>query len=584
MNKNNRIIDNISVKNKLLLIYVLCIFIPVVFTNIIFINITSNNIKQQQIEQINASLTRTKVQLYKNLNDVSVVGYTIISDRKIKEALDKRYGSIEEFYQEYNDYLRDSLMKKNYLVNQISEVNIYTENKSILNSSDFIQINEEVKNNLWYKIAKDSSYKFHFGYYKENGEWKFSLLKTINDFEDGKGFNSILKINIEDTAIINSLNSEKITGEVYLVNEKNQIMYTTNRKYNNGNKELQIYDSKVLEKNDYEFKTNLEKYSDLKKWNLIVVANKSYITNAIQGPEKFIIFMGFIELLFSLTIIYIISSSFRIRLKILSKNINKVRRQEYEVIDCNEGRDEIGDVIKEFNTMALKIQELVRDVYEVNLQKKNIEIERRQAEINALQSQINPHFLFNVLESIRMRSLIKKENETSQIIKYVSKMFRRLLDWGNDTITVKEEMEYIEDFLKIQKYRFGDKIEYELNINEDVLNIMIPKMIFQPLVENSCVHGIEGKKNGGTVKVKAILENKKLICTISDNGTGIKEEKFSEIIKSLDRESEGKESIGIKNVYNRLKLIYGQDFKFEMVSNLEEGTSILIIIPAIIWG
>ncbi|HEY5562618.1 MAG TPA: sensor histidine kinase [Clostridiaceae bacterium] len=576
---NKHIIDNISIKNKLLMIYVFCIFIPVIITSTIFITITSNNIKQQQIEQINASLDRTKVQLYKNLNDVSVAAYNIISDRKIKEALDKNYSSIEDFYGEYNDFLRDVLMKKNYVVDQISEVKIYTRNISIINSSDFIQIDREVMKNYWYKVLLDNPYKFHFGFYEENGLWKLSLLKALNNFGEGKDYNSILKINLEDSSIINSLNSEKLTGEVYLVNEKNQIMYTTDKKYIREGNILPIFDSKALKKNQYEFKTNLGKYSDLKKWNIIAVVNKSYITNAMQGSEKFIIFMGFIELLVALTIIYIIARSFTNRLKILGEYINKVGKQKYEVIDCNEGRDEIGGVIKEFNRMTVKIQELIMDVYEANLQKKSIEIERRQAEINALQSQINPHFLFNVLESIRMRSVIKKEIETAQIIKYVAKMFRRLLVWGNDMISVKVEMEYIEDFLKIQKYRFGDKIEYELIINEEAINLMIPKMAFQPLVENACIHGIEGKKSGGKITVQFKYEYSDIICIISDNGIGINEEKLNEIVKNLDNEYEGKKSIGINNVYNRLKLIYGKGFHFKIDSILGEGTNIKITIP-----
>lgn len=576
---NKHIIDNINIKNKLLLIYVLSIFIPVVITNIIFINIINKNVKEQQIGQINASLDRAKAQLYKNLNDVSVVGFTIISDRKIKEALDKKYSSLEEFYDQYSDFLRDALMKKNYVVNQISKINIYTKNRSIINSSEFVQINAEVMKNNWYKAVSDNPYKFHFGYYEENGKWKFSLIKPLNSFGEGKEYNSILKIDLEDSVIIKSLNSEKLTGEMYLVNEKKQIMYTTDKNYIIESDALPLYDSSILKRNQYEYKTNLEEYSDLKDWHIIAVVDKSYITNAIQGSEKFIIYMALADLLFALIVIYIISSSFTNRLEILSIHINKVKKQEYEVIDCNEGRDEIGRAIREFNHMTVKMQELITDVYEVNIQKKAIEIERRKAEIKALQSQINPHFLFNVLESIRMRSVIKKELETAQIIKYVAKVFRRLLEWGDDMISVKAEMEYIEDFLKIQKYRFGDKIEYELNINDEAQDVMIPKMIFQPLVENACIHGIEGEKYGGKITVRLEYNYSNILCNISDTGIGIKEEKLKDIVENLDREYEGKKNIGISNVYNRLKLIYGKDFDFKINSILGQGTNIIIRIP-----
>ncbi|WP_298844942.1 sensor histidine kinase [Clostridium sp.] len=576
---NKHIINNISVRDKLMLIYLLCVFIPVVLTNIIFINITSNNIKKQQIVQIKASLDRTKDQLYKNLNDVTVVGFTIISDDKIKEALDKQYPSIEAFYDIYSDFLKDALMRKNYLANQISEVEIYTRNKSVLNSSEFVQINDEVMKNYWYRVVTSNPYKFHYGYFKENGEWKFSLMKVLSDYGDGD-YNSILKINIDDSVIMDSLKSEKLTGEVYLVNGKNQILYTTDNKYIKNNNVLPVYNSKLLKDNQYEFKTNLDKYSDLKNWHVISVINKSYISDAIQGSKKFILYMAFIDLLFALIVTYIIAFSFTNRLRILSIHIKKVRKQKYEIIDCNEGGDEIGGVIREFNYMTIKIQELITDVYEVNIQNKGIEIERRKAEIKALQSQINPHFLFNVLESIRMRSVIKKEVETAQIIKYVAKLFRRLLEWGDDMIPAKVEMDYIEDFLKIEKYRFGDKIEYEIIINEKVLDIMIPKMILQPLVENACIHGIEGKKYGGKLTVSLEYTNGNIICKIIDTGTGIKKEKLKDIVESLEQEHEGRKNIGISNVYNRLKLIYGNDFDFKINSIWGQGTKIIMRIPS----
>lgn len=574
-------IDNISVKNKLLLIYILCVLVPVILTNIIFLKITGNNVKKQQIGQIEASLIRTKVQLYKDINDGYIAAYNIVTDRNIKNALDKKYSSIEEFYQVYNGFLRDALTKNNSIVSQIGEVNIYTENTTIPDSSGYKLVDDEVKKTQWYKAVIDNPYEFSLVAYEEKGKKYFSLIKALNNFGEGKKFNSILKIDFRDSEIINTLSSEKISGEIYLVNENNQIIYTSDAKYRNNNKPVfPTYGDNVVKKNDHIFKTNLDKYRELKNWNLILIANEHEIISVIKEPIKLIVVMALINLFFAFIVIYIISSSFKYRLKILSRHIKKVRKQNYEVIDCREGRDEIGEVIVEFNHMAVKIQELIMDVYEVSLQKKNIEIERRQAEINALQSQINPHFLFNVLESIRMRSVIKKEVETAQIIKYVSKMFRRLLIWGNDMITVKEEIEYIEDFLKIQKYRFGDKVQYEFIIDVETLDLKIPKMIFQPIVENSCLHGIEGKREGGKVTVEIKRAQEYLICSIIDDGTGINEIDFNEIVNNLDNEANGKKGIGIKNVYNRLKLIYEYDFKFKIDSSLGKGTSVLIIMPA----
>jgi two-component system sensor histidine kinase YesM len=207
-------------------------------------------------------------------------------------------------------------------------------------------------------------------------------------------------------------------------------------------------------------------------------------------------------------------------------------------------------------------------------------LERRQAEINALQSQINPHFLYNLLESIRMRSVLKKEAETARIIKYVSRMFRRLLMWDDEMITIKEELNYIEEFLEVQKYRFGDKLTYDISVDNAVNGIKIPKMIYQPIVENACKHGLEKTKNGGYVSVSVKLSDNSIICNICDNGVGISAERLRVVNGDLHGESSGNESIGIKNVYKRLNLIYGDKSQLKIESVEGEGTSVFVSIPA----
>ena len=577
------LMNNISVKNKLFLIYILCILIPVIFTYVIFLSITESNVKEQQKEQINASLTRTKIQLSKGIDDVMITAYNIMTDRKIEEALDRQYDSYREYYEVYNGLLRDALKKNNFIVKIIDKVTIYTENTTIPNSDGYANIDDSVRNSVWYKYVnavKVNPKKFSLIIYEEDGKRCFSLLKVLNYFNDENKYNNILKIDFKESKIIEIMDSEKISGEVYMVNGENQVIYSTDERYASTPKHVfPVFDSEAAEKNDYIFKTDLNGYSDLKDYSLIMVINERFITNAFREPVKLILGMGSIFLLFAFVVIQIISYSFKYRLNLLRKHINTNRDENFQVIDCYEGRDEIGDVIKEFNRMTTKIQELITNICEVMVQKKNIEIERRQAEINALQSQINPHFLYNLLESIRMRSVLKNETETAKIIKYVSKMFRRLLQWDDDMITVREELNYIKEFLEVQKYRFGDKITYEISVADESADYKIPKMIFQPLVENACIHGIEKAKNGGSISVEVKVVDNYINCTISDDGVGIPGEKLSSVLEDIHADACCVSSIGIKNVYNRLKLIYGDKSQFNIVSAEGEGTSVFVSIP-----
>lgn len=177
-----------------------------------------------------------------------------------------------------------------------------------------------------------------------------------------------------------------------------------------------------------------------------------------------------------------------------------------------------------------------------------------------------------------MRSVVKGETETAQMIKYLSKIFRRILSWGSDDVTIKEELNYIKYFLEIQKYRFGDKLDYKIHVDEDVLNYIIPKMVIQPFVENACIHGIEGSSDNGLVVVEIKRSNSFVVFTIKDNGIGMSEYTLDNIYTSLEDAEDASGSVGIKNAYRRLKLLYGDDFRFRIDSRRDAGTVVTLMI------
>lgn len=204
---------------------------------------------------------------------------------------------------------------------------------------------------------------------------------------------------------------------------------------------------------------------------------------------------------------------------------------------------------------------------------------KKQAEINALQSQMNPHFLFNTLESIRMKSLEKGEKETADVIKYLARSFRRMISFQQEWINVSEEVAYIKEFLKIQKYRFGSEFQYTLDVSPETLNIKIPKLIIQPFVENACIHGIEGIEDIGKVYIKLYTRNSKLHCIIKDNGIGIEEEKLKYIMEQIKNRDIHSQNIGMENIYRRLELYYGREFNISIESEEGKGTTIILMIP-----
>jgi two-component system sensor histidine kinase YesM len=249
------------------------------------------------------------------------------------------------------------------------------------------------------------------------------------------------------------------------------------------------------------------------------------------------------------------------------------------MIDGIEYQDEIGTLTSEFNRMSTRIKELINDVYIADIQKKDLELQQKKAQLSALQSQINPHFLFNVLETIRMRSYMKKEYETADIIESMARLLRNSYTWNKDWVTVQEEVKLIKSFLEIQAYRFGDKMKFEIDIDKKAVDCIVPNMIFIPFVENASNHGIEPLKGKGLISIKINCSNDQLRFTIQDNGAGMSKEKYEQILLSLKEEESIGENIGIKNVHYRLQLYYQNEFTFRINSSKTLGTTVEITIP-----
>ena len=216
-------------------------------------------------------------------------------------------------------------------------------------------------------------------------------------------------------------------------------------------------------------------------------------------------------------------------------------------------------------TIPLKIWNNTRN-------EKKLEEQQRllvEARLAALTSQINPHFLFNTLNSVS--SLIRTDpNQARVMVVKLSKVLRRLLRKHENFSTLREELSFIEDYLAIEVVRFGDKLRFEKDVAEDTLDMLVPSMLLQPLVENSIKHGIGGKVEGGTIRIHTRRGGSRLHLLVEDDGVGIPEEKLATV---LDH------GIGVSNVHERLKVLFGNDYRMWIDSQPGQGTRVRIEVP-----
>lgn len=238
-----------------------------------------------------------------------------------------------------------------------------------------------------------------------------------------------------------------------------------------------------------------------------------------------------------------------------------------ERIDTNQVQEELNDIASAINFMVDSLDQYIHDIY-------TLEIKQRDAHMRALQSQINPHFLYNTLEYIRMYALSRQQEELADVVYAFSTLLRNNIN-QEKTTTLAEEISFCEKYVYLYQMRYPDQFAYKFEIEEAIADVEIPKFIIQPLVENYFVHGIDYQRQDNAIKVHAYREGRKNYCGCCGNGKGITANRLEEISKRLNQtEIETEQSIGLRNVHERLQRFFGESYGLTIEGKEGEGTTI----------
>ncbi|OPH60023.1 hypothetical protein BC351_19125 [Paenibacillus ferrarius] len=300
-----------------------------------------------------------------------------------------------------------------------------------------------------------------------------------------------------------------------------------------------------------------------------------YVTNSASSTLRFSFITAIIFSLLAI-VVSIMTAYFTTKPIIrLTHSMKAVEFQNFDVGVSELRSDEIGTLEKRFNSMLLRIKELIQIEYKSK-------IEKRTAQLKAMQAQINPHFLYNALQSIGGIALSRHVPEIYEHVRAISDLFRYTIKMKSDLVTVADEMEHVANYLQIQKLRFQDILHLHMDIDDDCRLCPIPKFSLQPIVENCFVHGLEGKMGRWSITVRAHKIMDEVEISIEDNGVGMDVMRLEELRQHLDRESEDRGlggSLGLTNVHARIKLFFGDAYGLFLTSSLGVGTIIKVVIP-----
>ena len=369
-------------------------------------------------------------------------------------------------------------------------------------------------------------------------------------------------------------------GYCYIVNSKGQIIYHPQQQILfSGLKEENTFEISELSDGIHRKKDNIYNISSLDScnWKIVGVSFNDEITQAVKSQVVVgLIFALFFSAFMSAVIYFLLSRTVTRPVRRLVASMQKFEKQaetfEYKADMSNVA--EFQTLSTSFEHMVLMIQSLVEKVH-------NEEIVLRKTELKALQAQINPHFLYNTLDSIQWMCEQDNSKDAVKMVGALAKLFRISISHGNEFITISDELKHAESYLIIQSYRYKNQFTYSFDVDKSVLDCMCNKITIQPFIENAIYHGLDRMVDEGEIKIIVERRGKDIAIIVKDNGLGMTEEQCKAVLQKGRSDSKG---IGVKNVDDRLKIYFGEEYGITIDSELDIGTTVTIKIPKIEKG
>lgn len=559
-------LNDISLSKKLMAIYLLIVAIPVLIMGTFF----PAQLKKEAVENITSSYQYTAErigsQLLESLQDYLEIPLSLAYDRELILFLNTNYTNDMEQYNSIRETI-NPVYEKIQLKNPDIRMKIRHRNPS-LNMSGLLSYTSHLE-----KISK-----VEYGYEKTPMDECLTAEIPVIDPDGAMEQVGIMKLYIPLWIIEDVMSSYgSVSHPVFLYDNQETLIAGT-------------HDPNIIENNSYqqvEYQINAPNLQ-IKNWKLVYMIPSGLMKERMDeiSTQTWRVALG--AMCVAWFFIFLITKSFKQRLSLIVNGMKKLRKGDTKVQIEEHSKDEIGQLCEDFNVMVRRLDKLIQDNYQSQIDIQNAEIEKQKMKneqvktsLLALQRQINPHYLFNTLESIRMRVLMNGDRETAGIIEEFSSGYREIMYTSSEMITIREELNLIRNFFAVIRFRFGNHIQLNISLEDSrIEEYKIFKFSIQPLVENAVYHGVECMEGDGRIDLKIYTEDDVLVISVKDNGVGMPQEKMNEILESIRNPKEGdKDYLALRNICARLTLVYKERFHFTIESQEGSFTCVQMRIP-----
>lgn len=567
---------------KLTLIYIVTITLPIMLLSIFFYDQSRSMIMKHVSSTYEDSLDKqnnliqTKVKLYKSISN-----NILLTDIIQKLLLDPEI-MMTEGIPEVNKQIKDSMSHVNsFISSDIPAIQFYSIRNDIQSDGKFLfPIDKLVENAPNFDKKQDNM----VWYLEYDPILKHNLLAMVKPIYSVESFRKIgyIKLSIEPSAIfpISDLNS---IPEMYVIDHKENIILNNDKRQigNKAPEEIINLDLSLIsehgetsgpilikELNQYVWSQSIEELG----WNSIIIVPANSVNGEVARFREIIVFVAILSTLLFVGLSMVVTKRITIGLSQLSSKVSLVSKgliyQQPLPFGEKFKEDEIGLLKSNFDTMVYNLRELINDNYIVKLK-------QREIELKFLQAQINPHFLYNTLDSIKNEIELDDRQNAVDMVVSLADLLRISISKNGEFITWEEEQHHAVAYLKIMNIRFGSEIEMKWDIDPQINSYYTLKVILQPLLENAIRHGLHEKRGAKMLSIRAKIENESIFVFVEDNGVGMKDEDIEKIMNDNDSGN----GIGLNNVKNRIQIYFGPEYGFRFYSEPGAGTVVELKLP-----
>lgn len=572
-------IGRMKLRNKILVCFLLLISLAFAITTYSSYNVVSNLMENEvnELAAISVSQISKNIDLY--LDELYRLTNMALADESFRRAIRASTGSSQQMSDSTNEIFQ-FLFNIHLYRSDLHSTVLYTPSGKVYTQGYIKYIEEKTTAALepWcQEMMTDSTAHFRVVGQRTAELWPghgstlevFTVARRIADINGQLLGVLVLNTYYDSLMDIFETVTNKNNARLYLQNVQGELLWQS------------MDDANAARNENVPFSTegyvSISQPVSMVDWQVTIAVPRNQLFANVNSALASFYSLVIISLLGIVLMYSIFAYTFTKPLHRLTQGMQRVGKGDFSVSVPPASMDEIGELTVGFNNMTQQIKQLLNRMVEM-------EVREKESEYLVLQSQINPHFLYNTLEAIRMRCIVHKEREIAEVINNLSNLFRLSISRKERFVSLREELEHVKSYILVQNFRFDQKYHLDVQVADELLDYKTFKLMLQPLVENCVFHGLELKPEIGHIRISAEKAEENLVIRIEDDGVGISEANLAQLRDFLAHPSEhpDRRSLGLRTVHERIRLFFGEECGLQIESQQDEGTRITLVMPAFV--